>query len=272
MQLLSRITASALAVALLLAMPTSVANADPAVRAESSDSLLIFSSLLAQNEPLLASYALLGLDGQPLDSNLHQTVPQTGPGLGVFITPPSFRVRRGISFRLLIDGRLLAVPQPMSLTLIEGGGTHSIDLPELNPLNVSDFSFDAQKQVLALSAKGTAKVRIQLTHEDSGVSYAAVGRQLRGRTSGGVSMRDIDPNDSIIFRENHGNSSIWEITLTRTTITGTITYRARNIRVPAGGQLLASYAKWDSDTSRPTLASVSARPSSKSVAIPMRRI
>jgi hypothetical protein len=267
-----RIAASALAVALLLGSSVSAANANPTNRAKSGDSLLIFSSLLVQNEALLASYTLLGNDGQPLDPKLYQAVPPTGPDLGVYVSPPSFRIRPGVSFRLLIDGRLLTLPQQMSLTLIEGGSTHSIDLPALNQQDVSNFSFDAKNEVLALSAKGTQKVRVQVTHEDSGVSYAAIGRQLRGSASGGVFMRDIDPSNSILFREDHGNASTWEMTLSRTTITGTILYRATNIRVPQGGHLLVSYSKWDSDTSRPTLTSVSARPNSKSVAIPLKRI
>ena len=267
-----RIAAAALAVALLIGSTPTAANANPSNRAKSADSLLIFSSLLIQNERLLASYALLGDDGQPLDAKLYEAFPPTGPDLGVYVSPPSFRIRPGVSFRLLIDGRLLTLPQQMSLTLIEGGSTHSIDLPALNQQDVSNFSFDAKNQVLALSAKGTQKIRIQVTHEDTGVSYAAIGRQLRGSASGGVFMRDIDPNNSIIFREDRGNVSTWEITLSRTTITGTTLYRATNIRVPQGGHLLVSYSKWNSEDNRPTLTAVSARPKPKSVAISLNRI
>lgn len=267
-----RFVTIALASAVLFAAQAPIASACTSCRAKASDNLITFSPLFEQNKPLLSSFVLLGADGLPLDPSLYETLPPSSPATGVLVNPTSFRVHQGVSFRLLVDGRLLAIPQPLDITIVGSGSTHSIDLQALNQQVVSDFSFDAPTQVLSLSAKGTKNILVQETHEELGLSYAFIGLQLRSSTTGGIFMRAFEPTRAIIFRENHGNASTWEITLTRTTVKGSGTYRATNIRVPQGGYLRVSYAKWEAANGRPTLTVVSARPNSKSTPVPLRLV
>ncbi len=262
----------ALASVLAMSALAPEANACTSCRVKVTDSLLTFSELFAKNTPLLGSFTLLGIDGAPLDPALYETLTPTNQVAGVLVYPPSFRVHEGVSFRLLIDGRLLTIPQPIDITLVGSGSTHSIDLQALNQQVVSDFSFDASTQALSLSAKGTKNILVQETHETQGLSYAFTGLQLRGGTSGGIFMRFFEPSRSIIFREDHGNASAWEITLTRTTVRGSGTFRAANTQVPRGGYLTVSYATWETASGRPTLIVHSAGPNSSSTKIPLHRL
>jgi len=272
-----RFVAIALASALLFAaqastVQASTASACTSCRAKATDNLITFSPLFEQNKPLLSSFVLLGADGLSLDSSLYETLPPSSPDAGVLVSPTSFRVHQGVSFRLLLDGRLLTVPQPLDITIVGSGSTHSIDLQALNQQVVSDFSFDAPTQVLSLSARGTKNILIQETHEALGLSYAFIGLQLRGSVSGGIFMQVFEPTRALVFRENHGNASTWDITLTRTTVKGSGTYRATNIPVPRGGYLKVSYSNWGGTKGRPTLTVVSARPNSTSTPIPLRLV
>lgn len=265
-----RFVTFALASALLFAAQASTASACTSCRAKATDNLITFSPLFEQNKPLLSSFVLLGADGLPLDPSLYETLPATSPDAGVLVSPTSFRVHQGVSFRLLLDGRVLAVPQPLDITIVGSGSTHTIDLQALNQQVISDFSFNARTQVLSLSAKGTKNILVQETHEALGLSYSFIGLQLRGGVSGGIFMQVLEPTRTIVFREDHGNASTWDITLTRTTVKGSGTYRATDIRVPRGGHLKVSYSNWGGAQGRPTLTVVSARPNSKSTSVPLR--
>jgi len=267
-----RLVTIALASALLFAAQASTASACISCRAKVTDNLITFSALFEQNKPLLSSFVLLGADGLPLDPSLYETLPPSSPDVGVLVSPTSFRVHQGVSFRLLLDGRVLVVPQPLDITIVGSGSTHSIDLQALNQQVVSDFSFDAPTQVLSLSAKGTKNILVQETHEALGLSYAFVGLQLRGGETGGIFMQVFEPTRALVFRENHGNASTWDITLTRTTLKGSGTYRATNIHVPRGGHLKVSYSNWGGTKGRPTLTVVSARPNSTSTPVPLRLV
>ncbi len=262
----------ALASALLLAAQGPIARACTPCRTKPSDNLITFSPLFGKNRPLLSSFVLLDADGLPLDQSFYETLPPTSADIGVLVNPTSFRVHQGVSFRLLVDGRLLAIPQPLDITIVGSGSTRSIDLQALNQEVISDFSFNALTQALSLSTMGTQNILVQETHEALGLSYAFTGLQVRSRFSRGIFMRVFEPARAIVFREDHGNASTWEITLTRTTVKGSRTYRATNIRVPRGGYLRVSYAKWEAANGRPTLTVVSARPNSTSTSVPLRLI
>jgi hypothetical protein len=257
-------------VAISVQVPT--ANACTACRAKPTDTLIAFSPIFAPNRAILTSYTMLGTDGKPLDPSLYDTLPPSSPDDSVLVGPPSFRARPGVSFRLLIDGRLLAIPQPLDITLVGSGRTHSIDVQSLNQQVVSDFSFDAPAQVLSLSAQGTKNILIQETQEESRLSYAFRGLQLQGSGSGGVFMRVFETKHSIVFREGHGNASTWEITLTRTTAKGSATFRATGVKVPPGGYLTVFYLSWEKAGGRPSLTVTNTPPKTKVTVVPLRKL
>lgn len=256
---------------LLLISQAPVAQACPGCRATPTDTLLTFSPLFVQNKGLLASYTLLATDLTPLDPTLYEVIQPAIVVGAALVSAPTYRINQGTSFTLRIDGRMLAIPQPLEITLVETGRTHAIRLEQLNQGFDSNFLFDAPTHALSLTAKSVRNVQFRETVEELGISYAFSGLMRNISGIDGVFMRVFAVPQRVVFRENHGNASRWNLSLTRSTRKGSTTYEAMNILVPRGGRLLVNYSTWINASGRPVLVKQGFGTNSARTPVPVKR-
>lgn len=242
----------------------------PFCRAKPAETLVSFSPVLAQNQAVFSGIRLTNTEGQPLDPILYSLIPSSNPTNGKLVNGPVLLVQDGTPFGVLVDSSNVSVPQPFAVTVVGNGSTQAIAIDRLRSDVSSGLAIDSRKHSMALTARNLSSIRMTQTLEEQAASYRFIGTQHRSLTTVGTFMRVLPASSSVIFRENHGNASTWDIKLLRRSKTSTVAFTARDIDVPARAQLVVRYDAWNGSARQPHLYLYTSASPVKVTEIPLR--
>ena len=225
--------------------------------ARSGKTLVSFSPVLSTNSGIFERLVLTDTGGNPLDQSLYRVIPPTDQFSERFSSGPVLVVEPGVDFEVAIASETLIGVQPFVVTVLTRASTRSLKIESLETTarakSPGTIRVGVRSRGLKLEGVPVSKGVVVATRERDSATYRFEGTSTAPHHVEALGIDSAQVRDRIVFREDDIYPSVWSLRLFSRDKAGQSTYRASDISLGAGSQLVVTYQGWSGGQGAPIL-------------------